>query len=74
MGIARGSEYAGYHSNRRAASLLGVLREAETMNTPKNEQAIQKAVVDFMEVWNKRDARAFSLVFAEDADFHNVVG
>ena len=38
------------------------------------EQGISKVLADFLAAWNKHDARAFSLVFAEDADFTNVAG
>src|SRR3712207_2607477 len=40
----------------------------------KDEEAIRKVLADFVEAWNKHDAKAFSLVFAEDADFTNVRG
>ncbi|MGH9900770.1 MAG: SgcJ/EcaC family oxidoreductase [Pyrinomonadaceae bacterium] len=39
-----------------------------------DEAAIRKVLADFVEGWNKHDARAFSMVFAEDADFTNVRG
>ena len=38
------------------------------------EQGISKVLADFLEAWNKHDAKAFALVFAEDADFTNVAG
>lgn len=31
-------------------------------------------LTDFLEAWNRHDAKAFSMVFAEDADFTNVGG
>ncbi len=31
-------------------------------------------MADFIEAWNKHDAKAFSMVFAGDADFTNVAG
>jgi uncharacterized protein (TIGR02246 family) len=40
----------------------------------KDEEGIKMALADFVEAWNKHDAKAFSLVFAEDADFTNVRG
>ena len=40
----------------------------------KDEEAIRKVLADFEEAWNKHDAKAFSMVFAEDADFTNVRG
>lgn len=39
-----------------------------------NEQGIKKVLGDFVEAWNKHDAKAFSMVFAADADFTNVGG
>ncbi|MDQ3686282.1 MAG: SgcJ/EcaC family oxidoreductase [Acidobacteriota bacterium] len=38
----------------------------------RDEEAIRKVLADFIASWNKHDARAFSMVFAEDADFTNV--
>ena len=40
----------------------------------KNVQAVNKVLADFIDAWNKHDAKAFSMVFAEDADFTNVGG
>lgn len=40
----------------------------------KDEEGIRKVLADFLEAWNKHDAKAFSMVFAEDADFTNVRG
>jgi uncharacterized protein (TIGR02246 family) len=40
----------------------------------REEEAIRRVLADFVGAWNKHDARAFSLVFAEDADFTNVRG
>ena len=39
-----------------------------------DEEEIRKVLADFVEAWNKHDAKAFSMVFAEDADFTNVRG
>jgi uncharacterized protein (TIGR02246 family) len=38
------------------------------------EQAIQETIEKFVRAWNVHDPRAYSLVFAEDADFTNVFG
>jgi uncharacterized protein (TIGR02246 family) len=38
------------------------------------EEGIRKVLADFIEAWNKHDAKAFSMIFAEDADFTNVAG
>lgn len=39
-----------------------------------DEAAIRNVVTRFVEAWNQHDAHAFSLVFAETADFTNVRG
>lgn len=48
--------------------------EVKTTANAKDEEGIRKVLSDFVEAWNKHDAKAFSLVFAEDADFTNVAG
>lgn len=48
--------------------------EAKPTGSAKDEEGIRKVLADFIEAWNKHDARAFSMVFAEDADFTNVGG
>ena len=40
----------------------------------RDAEVIKKVLADFIEAWNKHDAKAFSMVFAEDADFTNVRG
>lgn len=40
----------------------------------KDQGAIQRALDRFLSAWNTHDARAFSMTFAEDADFTNVRG
>ncbi len=57
-----------------AATLLGFLGWAQATSNREDEQAIRKVVAGFVEAWNKHDAYAFSMVFAEDANFTNVVG
>jgi uncharacterized protein (TIGR02246 family) len=42
--------------------------------TARDEERIKKVLTDFTDAWNKHDAKAFSNVFAEDADFTNVGG
>ena len=39
-----------------------------------DEEGIRKVLANFIEAWNKHDAKAFSMLFAEDADFTNVAG
>ena len=48
--------------------------EAKSTANANDETAIRKVLADFVEAWNKHDAKAFSMVFAEDADFTNVRG
>jgi len=42
-------------------------------NAP-GEAAIHQVLTDFITAWNSHDAKAFSMVFAEDADFTNIRG
>lgn len=39
-----------------------------------DEQAIHGVMDGFMDAWNHHDARAFAVLFSEDADFTNVRG
>jgi uncharacterized protein (TIGR02246 family) len=48
--------------------------QARLTDNAKDEEEIRKVLTDFMEAWNKHDAKAFSMVFAKDADFTNVGG
>ena len=48
--------------------------ERESTANAKDEEEIQKVLAQQAEAWNRHDAKAFSMVFAEDADFTNVVG
>jgi uncharacterized protein (TIGR02246 family) len=48
--------------------------EAEPAGGSKDEDGIKKVVADFADAWNKHDAKAFSMVFSEDADFTSVGG
>ena len=50
---------------------------SQTVTPPSREQdekGIKQVLTAFVEAWNHHDAKAFSLVFAEDADFTNVRG
>ena len=49
-------------------------REQESTANAKDEEEIQKVLAQQAEAWNRHDAKAFSMVFAEDADFTNVIG
>jgi len=48
--------------------------EGESTSREKSEKAIKQVLDRFIEAWNRHDAKAFSMVFAEDADFTNVGG
>ena len=48
--------------------------KAKPTSSAADEEGIRRVLADFVEAWNKDDAKAFSLVFAEDADFTNVRG
>ena len=39
-----------------------------------DDQGIRQLLSGFVEAWNRHDASAFSMTFAEDADFTNVRG
>src|ERR1700737_491011 len=43
-------------------------------NRDQDEKRIKQVLTAFVEAWNCHDAKAFSMVFAEDADFTNVRG
>ena len=50
---------------------------SQTVTPPSREQdekGINQVLTAFVEAWNHHDAKAFSMVFAEDADFTNVRG
>jgi len=49
--------------------LLPTLLLSQT--TEANEPAIRAVVDQFMDAWNRHDAKAFAAVFSEDADFTN---
>ncbi len=48
--------------------------EAEATDLAVDEISIRNVLKEFAEAWNKHDAQAFSMAFAEDADFTNVHG
>ena len=50
---------------------------SQTVTPPSREQDekwIRQVLTGFVEAWNHHDAKVFSMVFAEDADFTNVRG
>jgi uncharacterized protein (TIGR02246 family) len=57
--------------------LLSSYAASQTVTPPNREQdekGIKQVLTGFVEAWNRHDAKAFSMVFAEDADFTNVRG
>lgn len=44
------------------------------MDNAEETSKIRQVIGKFVEAWNRHDAKAFSMVFAEDADFTNVRG
>jgi hypothetical protein len=50
------------------------VRSAESKALPKDDEAVQKVIAAFTAAVNMHDARAFWMVFHEDADFTNIWG
>ena len=48
--------------------------ESTSSHREQDEKGIKQVLTGFVEAWNHHDAKAFSMVFAEDADFTNVRG
>jgi uncharacterized protein (TIGR02246 family) len=48
--------------------------ETEQAGAAKDRAKILSVLADFTDAWNRHDARAFSMLFAQDADFTNVRG
>jgi uncharacterized protein (TIGR02246 family) len=59
------SACAGAHRSSHKRSLT---------NTGEEQEGVRTALGKFTEAWNRHDAKAFSMVFADDADFANVDG
>ena len=61
-------------------ALLSVMISAYSNGQTKDsvnandEELIKKVLTIFTDAWNKHDAKAFSNIFSEDADFTNVRG
>jgi uncharacterized protein (TIGR02246 family) len=50
---------------------------SQTVTAPNREQdekGVKQVLTGSVDAWNHRDAKAFTMAFAEDADFTNVVG
>jgi hypothetical protein len=50
-----------------------LLPNGSSLNREQDEKQIKEGLNSFVEAWNQHDAKAFSTVFAEDADFTNVL-
>jgi uncharacterized protein (TIGR02246 family) len=48
--------------------------EPEATGPAGDESSIRNVLKGFAEAWNRHDVEAFSMAFAEDADFTNVLG
>jgi uncharacterized protein (TIGR02246 family) len=57
-----------------ALSLLMGMMAVGGAGKESEEDAIRGVVDRFMDAWNRHDAHAFAVLFAEDADFTNVIG
>jgi uncharacterized protein (TIGR02246 family) len=57
-----------------SAYVSGVAMGADANVTTDEQTAVRSVLTAFVEAWNKHDAEAFSMVFADDADFTNVRG
>lgn len=56
------------------ASAQTVNKQSKVSGSLQDETAIKAILNSFTDAWNKHDAKAFSLIFAEDADFTNIRG
>ncbi|MGH9774049.1 MAG: SgcJ/EcaC family oxidoreductase [Candidatus Acidiferrales bacterium] len=54
--------------------VLGGRAAPSAQDASADRTAIQGVIASFVDAWNKHDAHAFSMVFATDADFTNVIG
>lgn len=50
------------------------VKKVKTKGSAKDEVAILKLLADSVGAWNRHDAAAFSKLFADDADFTDVLG
>ncbi len=53
---------------------IGAWMVAVAQDDSSERAALQNVIESLMDAWNKHDAHAFSMVFAEDAEFTNVRG
>ena len=54
--------------------LISTMAISQTPQMARDAMNIQKLLADLTAAWNMHDAKAFSMGFAEDADFTNVLG
>jgi uncharacterized protein (TIGR02246 family) len=59
-------------SSSAAGQTVG--NELTSSNREQDEKQIKQVLTGFVDAWNQHDAKAFSMLFAEDADFTNVRG
>jgi hypothetical protein len=52
----------------------GIALGADANVTSAEQTAVRNVLTAIGDAWNKHDAEAFSMVFADDADFTNVIG
>jgi len=64
----------GFRARYLALSVLSTCYLLASAQTPQDRTAIQAIVSDEQEAWNRGDAKAFSVHFAADGSFTNVVG
>jgi len=56
------------------AAILSALGQAGQQTQAADELAIHGVMDSFMDAWNRHDAKAWTAVFTDDADFTNVNG
>jgi uncharacterized protein (TIGR02246 family) len=54
--------------------ILSLVLSMDSIGQMPDSAGIHQVLVDFVSAWNNHDANAFSMVFAEDADFTNIRG
>jgi len=69
--------YAGFLPIFLLSSFVSVGQSADTLpakGSVADEAGINNVLAEFVSAWNLHDPNAFSMVFAEDADFTNIRG
>jgi uncharacterized protein (TIGR02246 family) len=57
-----------------SAAIISALGQTGQQAQTADEQAIRSVMDSFMDAWNHHDAKAWTAVFTDDADFTNVLG